>query len=187
MKQGLMDAIKGGVITFLICNIPLFIFGLLFNNQVLIINFDFNTITPYIYVGLPLLGAIIFFIGGRYKASKGGTNFLIGGDYDEMLVPLDGIWEDERFGANWKVTFGIPRGASLARVAPFVEGPFCPICSCKLDEITKTILFGWSKKKIWQCPDELCGFTQERPKAYLFKEEDAIAKVALRDYEESHK
>ena len=62
-----------------------------------------------------------------------------------------------------------------------MDGAYCPNCDCELEERKKEIWFGWKVKYIWECPS--CGLEQERPKDYLFEEEEAIQKITMREYE----
>jgi hypothetical protein len=185
MKQGLKDAVKAGFILFLIFDIPLFLIGLMLNKQVLIINFNFTTITPYIYIGLPLFGAILFFIGGYLQTKnrkKQRDKYRVLTVLNPPLITSDQVWKGEQFGVKWNVTFGIPRGSSSNEYHPYVNGPYCQICECELTNEHKQTFFGWGIKEIWQCPDETCGFNIKRPKDYLFREDEAVGKVAMRDF-----
>ena len=76
MKQGTKDAVKGGFIVFILFDLPLFFIGF-FSNTTILINFDFTTITPYIYFLLPVIGAMIFFIGGKIKGKDRGRSIFV--------------------------------------------------------------------------------------------------------------
>jgi len=178
MKQGVNDFIRG-FITFLIFEIPLFLLGLWLNNKILFINFDFTSITPYIYIGIPMFGAIIFVVGGHLQAK--GRKHVIGFGISDPPSIISEKYEFSHFGVVWKVLIGL---SSLLNGKEFyVEGCYCPKCKCKLMTDTKNRLFGWGIKYIWKCSDNNCGFTISRPKDFLFEEDRAISNIARREYE----
>jgi len=177
MKQGAKDALKGGFITFLIFDIPLFLLGLWFNNKILVVNFDFTSVTPYIYIGIPLFGAIIFLVGGHLQSKRRNRYYMAVGNAPP-LIPTTSL-KIRHFDVDWKVIVGIePDGHSY-----YVEGCYCPQCGCKLMTDTKNRYFGWVVKYIWKCSDNTCGFTISRPKDFLFEEYKAISNIVRREYE----
>ena len=83
------------------------------------------------------------------------------------------------FGVNWRIQVGMGHND----YEYYVEGKYCPKCNCKLMSKTKNSFFGWTKKSIWNCPS--CGFEIERPKDYLYYEEDAVENIAKNQYEKN--
>jgi hypothetical protein len=98
MKQSIKDAIKGGFIVYILFDLPLFIIGIFFNTT-LLINFDFLTITPYIYFILPIIGAMIFFIGGKIKGKDRGRSFYASSG--PPVLVLDDLMLKNVFGVSW--------------------------------------------------------------------------------------
>jgi len=177
MKQRTSDAIRGGFISFVIFDIPLFILGLWLDNKIMIVNFDLSSITPYIYVVIPIFGAIIFVVGGHLQ-TKGRKHLLLYGISDPPIIVSKKL-SFPHFGVIWRVLIG----PSSRNMQFYVEGCYCPKCNCELMSDTRNRFFGWGVKYIWKCSDNTCGFTISRPKAFIFKEEDAIRNIAKREYE----
>lgn len=177
MKKDIINAIKGGLVLFIFCNIPLFLIGLYLNSKVLIINFDFTTITPYIYIIIPIFGALIFIIGGRVSA-KSRRKGVFGAVCGPPTFVVNGFKLSKVFGVNWRILVGL---SSVTGNSFYVEGCYCPNCDCKLMTETKNTFFGWGEKYLWKCSG--CGFKIKRPKGYLWEEEEAVENVAKREYE----
>jgi ribosomal protein L37AE/L43A len=84
---------------------------------------------------------------------------------------VDDRFEVEKFGVKWPVIYG--RRTVTADRYTYAENPRCPECATELmeDENKRRIR---SNEQLWRCPG--CGFTQERPRTWIYKENKAVEK-----------
>lgn len=171
IKNGLVGIIAG-----LIANVIFFFLqiGRFWEN----FNINLSNIEIYIYIGLPIFFVFIFVVGGRIqKRKRERWSVSVGGTRGRPLIEtFKGTIS--MFGVKWRVSIGF--GGS-SNYEAYVEGCYCPKCDCELDSSTEDKFFGWKQKHIWRCPS--CGFKIKRPEDYLHNERDAVARVALKEYE----
>jgi Zn ribbon nucleic-acid-binding protein len=84
--------------------------------------------------------------------------------------------ELEYFGVKWRALLGsLFRGDFVdGDYYVFIEGPFCPQCNFALIRKTKSKWKGLSISNIWHCVP--CGKDYERPKDYLYEEDEIVEK-----------
>lgn len=142
-------------------------------------NISFRNVNLYVYLGLPIVGICLFVVMGRFQKKKRDAikdKYTISTNQKKPVIPTHN-GQLSKFGVNWKVQYGISlEGDEIA----YIEGCYCPKCDCELDSTAVDRLFGWGEKHIWRCPN--CGFTQSRPKDYLFHEKDALQKIAMQQF-----
>lgn len=89
-----------------------------------------------------------------------------------------------KFGVIWKGVIGTV-GILLSQPYAYVDGAYCPKCNVELMGREKKKSLSRKSSYIWECPN--CGFEKERPEDYLYREKEAIKKIAMAEYRKQEK
>ena len=130
------------------------------------------------WIIIPLIVTMAYYFLARHARKQQMANapivFASYGDPDQIM----GSYGIPYFGVNW----GVIIGSSMFGGKPYaiIRGLYCPKCDYELDRYQKLSLFGWKDKYYWRC--EPCNLLYRRQDKTLFREDDIVEKLAMREY-----